>query len=103
MKENLNIARKVDSQVTVKIPAPKATVLQFFRESKLVKSQRGGRNIYRGSTGNVAQVLGEDWFYRICNVNGDFAFIIEETLQFWMEERRVLAEFTKEKLQDTVT
>ena len=103
MKENLNIARRVDSEVTVKVPAPKATILRFFRECQLVKSQRrGGHDIYRGSTGNVALVLGEDWYYRICNANGDFAFVVEETLQFWLEERRVLTEFTKQSDQTFV-
>lgn len=92
MKENLNIARGYDSEITIKIMEHFLSDINA-QESKTI----GGRVVYRSDIRSVGRVVAnQDWFFWINNPAGNFAYILEDTLQFWKFEKAALREFTWE-------
>ena len=56
--------------------------------------QERGKSIYRiYSNKDLISVLGNKWDERILNVNGDFAFVIEGTVSFWLTKKYPIEEF----------
>ena len=104
VKENLQIARRYDSEITVKIPSQKEAIEHFLTDINAQESKSVGRRIiYRSNVRNVGTVLAsQDWFFKIHNSAGDFAYILEDTLQFWKFERAPLREYTRD-LQPKLT
>ena len=97
VKESLNLSRVKSSEITVKVPVQKETFLLLL--SKLeVHSLRtvGARETFRLDRSSLSGILGNDWWFRVCNEAGDFAYVDNSTLQLWLTERQCLQEFTRD-------
>ena len=96
VKENLNISRVRDTEVTITVRVQTETFMQFIQtvEGEAAEIRRGVQ-IYRANWKSIAKCLGDDWHFRIVNKAGDFAYVVEETIQFWMNERRSLEEYVR--------
>ena len=96
IKENLNTSRVRDTEITVSISVQTETFEHFVTVIEAeVAEERRGIKIYRPTVRGVTNFLGADWHYRIVNKAGDFAYVLEDTLQLWLRERRCLEEFIK--------
>lgn len=99
VKESLTSVRKTNSEVTLHI-AVQRKVFQEFAAScglKTDSKSRRGYLIYRFPIPSVGKLAfpQNSWWYRIMNSAGDFAAINFETLQFWLDERIPLKDFTE--------
>ena len=83
-KDNLNLSRVQNTEITLKIIVQRETFEQFVDELELQKDKTSGwRTIYRGSKAT-------EWWFRVCNASGDFAHIVHGTIQLWHLERECL-------------
>ena len=97
IKENLNTSSVRDTEITVSISVQTETFEHFVTVIEAeVAEERRGIKIYRPTVRGVTNFLGGDWHYRIVNKAGDFAYVLEDTLQLWLREQRCLEEFIKE-------
>lgn len=42
---------------------------------------------------DLCDLLGDKWFERIQNINGDFCYVTPGTVQFWLHEKKAVKEF----------
>ena len=57
-------------------------------------SKERGKTVYRiDSNEALNHSLGNKWDERIFNENGDFAFVIEKTMRFWLSRKTAIQEF----------
>ncbi len=94
-QEKLNLARKCDSKVIIRIPIQEQTFRTIQRLGKIDK-QLSTLTITKYEIGNVETLLDRGWWFRIANKNGDFAYVKRATARFWMYERRALETFSKQ-------
>ena len=95
VKDNLNVSRVQDTEITVKTTVQRETYEQFINALQLKKwKTTGKKTIYRGSVAAFVPAFGKDWWYRICSQVGDFAYIVDNTIQLWLLERDCLTEYT---------
>ena len=92
IKEHLNIARRSDSQIIIRLPTSSGIFKKFVAECGLQSKSEIYRYDPRDS--HVEEVLGANWNKRICNSAGDFAEINHNTLTFALKQRRPLVEYT---------
>ena len=53
-----------------------------------------GKTVYRiDSNEDLNHLLGIKWEVRIFNENGDFAYVIENTVRFWLSRKTAIQEF----------
>ena len=93
IQEKLNLARKRDSQVTIKIPIQEETFTAIRHIGKKINCS-SKRVKYQPK--NFENFLEFGWWYRISNSNGDFAYVKKATLTYYIYKRRVLKTFSKE-------
>ena len=43
----------------------------------------------------MVKCFGDDWHFRIVNEAGDFAYVVESTIQFWVNEQRCQEEYVR--------
>ena len=96
VKESLNLSRIHDPEITLHIPIQLDTYATLLTILKAVfDKQRHGRSIYRTTTQDFGRFLGPDWWFKIGNELGDHAYVLEESLQLWLFERRPITDFVK--------
>lgn len=93
IKENLNVSRLRDPEITIHIPLQQETFEHFLSVINADCEQRGMKTVYRCTIKELGKFLPKSWWYRICNEHGDFAYVVEETIAFWQHERQCLVEF----------
>lgn len=95
IKENLNVTRKSDSLINIRLDAQKDTILEFVSDADLQKD--GSATSYRPGNPDILGDIFDDpsWHHRICNPAGDFAFVNLSTLTFKLHQKKCLKEFVK--------
>ena len=94
VKENLHLSRVRDSEITLHFPIQRETFETFIHAIGAIEdNSKAGRVLFRATHASVAELLGPDWWYRLVNAAGDFAYLEEDTIQIWLHERRCLEEF----------
>ena len=97
VKENLNLSRIQNSEVTLQIPVQRENFDAFVKDIKgELNETKGVRKIFRAPLSAWSNVLGEDWWWRVGNEAGDFTYVEEETLQLWITERQPFVEYTRD-------
>lgn len=97
VKERLNLSRLEDPEVSLQIPVQQETFEIFVANiGAQLHATKGVRKILRASLSSWSSVLGDNWWWRIGNEAGDFAYIKKDTLQLWITERQPLVEYTKD-------
>ena len=91
-QEKLTIARKQDSKVEIRIPIQK-DIFNNIRHLGVKVHCSSRATKYRPES--LENFLDFDWWFRINNKNGDFAYVKKTTARFWMFQRRPLATFSK--------
>ena len=92
VQEQLTIARRSDSEVTIRIPVQREVFDDFCEKAGLVES--GSRFRIRDYS-LFTRHLGEDWDVRVSNDAGDHAKVNLDTLTVWIQERRPLVTYTR--------
>ena len=94
IKENLHGQRKVDSIINIEVPVPQNT----FSELSCLgcESEKNKSHFILESLSMFNDILGEGWDKRIFNQQGDFAYVVPNTVTFWLKERQPLEDFTPE-------
>ena len=93
VKENLNISRVQDTEVTLHIPIQVETFNRFVEVINGHPVRLKRKDIFTADWASVATFLGTDWFFRVVNAAGDFAYVVESTIQIWIHERRCLEQY----------
>ena len=53
-----------------------------------------GKNVHVVSNNNeISRIMGKKWFQRIINTNGDFCYVVRDTVRFWLNEKRPVKDF----------
>ena len=111
IQEHLHIHRKTDNSVSVQIPIqkdkrgggggrvpPSPPPPRFAPMPPIgVSWQTSPHPTKKGwaSCGDLTNLLGEKWQYRIVNKNKDFAFVVEDTITFQVKERSPMVEYNE--------
>ena len=84
MKCKLYSGRKDNAEIRIEIP-----VEEDVFEVSIATAARARREkqVYRICNHDLDSFLGVKWDERILNVNGDYAFVTEGTVRFWITER----------------
>ena len=69
--------------------------------SKLGTVKRGTHMTIK-SYKDLNPILGQNWYFRIINAYGDFCYVIRNTVEFWIYDRRPLVEFTENSFQQNI-
>ena len=94
IKENINISRVLDTEVTLHIPIQMETFNSFVQVISGNAVNLRNKEVFKADWASVATFLGPDWFFCIVNVVGDFAYVVESPIQIWIYERRCLEQFS---------
>ena len=87
IKEALHCQRKMDVTVDIRLPIVKDLFGNFARIGEPHARWKGHYGLQKLT--NFNSLLGEDWFIRVINQAGDFAYIIKGTAQFHLLERAI--------------
>ena len=91
IKQRLNVSRKVeDPKVRIQIPFTNASFNLF--KSKGVLLDKGAYGI--SSYDVLDEFLGEQWYLRIANTNGDFSYVLLSTIRFHAVNPKPLLDFS---------
>lgn len=66
---------------------------KYLLNEGIVKKHKGKKVHFVNENFSISHLLGERWFERIININGDFGYVIAGTVRFWLNEKRPLKEF----------
>ena len=91
IKEQLNSNRRTEKLVQLSIPIQRE---DYTAISKLGTVKRGTHMTIK-SYKDLNPILGQNWYFRIINAYGDFCYVIRNTFEFWIHDRRPLVEFTE--------
>lgn len=65
----------------------------YLTDIGVVKKSRG-RNVHCITDNRqLCDILGNKWYERILNINGDFCYVVAGTVQFWLHEKNSVKEF----------
>lgn len=103
VKENLTLSRIQDTEVTIKVPVQRETFGLLTKNIGALPFQTSGsRIVYRLDRDQLGKALGNNWWHRIGNEAGDFAYVNDDTLQLWLTERSCLVEYTPDLQKKSV-
>ena len=91
-KRLLPTTRKDDPAVRVELPVQRDVYESVFC-SVGVCFERHGNIIRKPTIEDLSSILGYNWNVRIKNVNGDFHFVKDRSLELWITERTSLQEY----------
>ena len=66
------------------------------------KTVRGNQVYHLKSYQELDPLLGENWHYRGINKNGDYAFVVLNTIEYYIHKRRKITEYHPSKSGDNV-
>lgn len=66
---------------------------KYFQNIGLIKKSRGRDVHCVDNNFELCDLLGNKWFERIQNVNGDFCYVTPGTVRFWLHEKKAVKEF----------
>lgn len=92
IKEALHCQRKVDTLTILSLAIPR----DLFHEISIV-GKFASKGIYHlNNITHFNVFLDENWFFRIINNQGDFAYVTPKTCSFWLIEKKPLEEYSPE-------
>jgi len=94
IKRNLLVDRHEDPKVRIQIPFDSTDFGILKSKGVAVNGQVKGQKIY-GILNycDLDQLLGEQWYLRVCNINGDFSYALLDTIKFHVMKPRAILEF----------
>ena len=92
IKKTLVPSRKEDSAVRIRLPFDKADFQLLIEKGKPLGNSRYGIQAYS----DLNELLGDKWYLRINNINGDFACVIVETICFYLIHQKPILDFDAE-------
>ena len=66
---------------------------KYLQNIGVVKKLRGHDVHCVDNNFDLCDLLGDKWFERIQNINGDFCYVTPGTVQFWLHEKKAVKEF----------
>ena len=92
VKRGLNSSRRTDSLIQLSLPVKKEI---YEKLHQLGVPKRGKRQTI-AKFSDLNSCLGPDWHFRIVNAYGDFCYIVEKTVEFWLHDRKPLVEYRQD-------
>ena len=93
IKRKLWSGRRDDPEVRIELNVePDVFALALGQVTKSFL-QRGKEIYHVKDNRSLDSVLGLKWDERIMNYSGDFAYVVEDTVRFWMSKRAAIEEF----------
>lgn len=95
IKHALFSSKRESPEVRLEEPIELDVYDNVFKHIGLVKKDKG-RSVHCVNSvldPNLCKVLGDKWFERILNKNGDFAYVTKGTIQFWLHVKAAIKEF----------
>ena len=86
MKCKLYSGRKDNVEIRIEIPVEEDVFEVSIATAARARRERN-KQVYRICNHDLVSFLGVKWDERILNVNGDYAFVTEGTVRFWITER----------------
>lgn len=93
IKKKLYSGRKDDPSTRVEVRIDQNVFNGGLALAGKAKTERGKVVYSIDSNQTLNHLLGLNWDERIFNENGDFAFVIEGTVRFWLARRNPIQEF----------
>ena len=99
IKQKLVPSRKVeDPAMRIQLPFNKTTFELLRRQGESWGNFRTGNHTYTiRQYSDFNELLGEQWFMRVSNINGDFSYATLETIRFYIMEPKSLLDFSVTK------
>lgn len=92
VKQKLYSGREDDPEIKIEIPVEEDVFEVSIATAARARRERS-KQVYRICNRDVDNFLGVKWDERILNGNGDYAFVIEGTVRFWLTERNPILEY----------
>ena len=100
IKQKLNPSRKEDSAVRIQFPFDTENFQLLKQKGKALRKSRGHDIFTLQQYSDLDELLGERWFLRIANTNGDFSYVILCTIRFYITQPRPILDFNCEHQAD---
>ena len=97
IKKSLTVSRKADSAVRIQLPFDMTEFQRLVEKGKSLGNSRYGLQSYS----DINELLGDKWHLRIININGDFSYVILETVRFYLIRPKPIIEFDVENSDDS--
>lgn len=97
IKNSLTVSRKADSAVRIQLPFDMTEFQRLVEKGKSLGNSRYGLQSYS----DMNELLGDKWHLRIININGDFSYVILETVCFYLIRPKPIIEFDVENSDDS--
>ena len=97
IKKSLTVSRKADSAVRIQLPFDMTEFQRLVEKGKSLGNSRYGLQSYS----DINELLGDKWHLRIININGDFSYVILETVSFYLIRPKPIIEFDVENSGDS--
>jgi len=95
IKQKLVPSRKTeDPAVRIQLPFSTSTFELLRRAGESWGNSRGNHLYTIKEYSDFNELLGEQWFMRIYNVNGDFSYALKETIRFYIMQPKSLLDFS---------
>ena len=93
VKRKLYSGRKDDPEIRIEIPV-EVDVFEMSIANAARARQERNKQVYRITVNShLDNYLGIKWDERILNENGDYAYVVEGTLRFWLMEKNNIIEY----------
>ena len=97
IKKSLVVSRKADSAVRIQLPFDIEVFHRLVEKGKSLGNSRYGLQSYS----DLSELLGDKWHLRITNINGDFSYVILETVCFYLNHLKPIIDFDVENSDDS--
>ena len=93
MKISLFSLKKESPNVRIEHRINMGVYQEFLKDIGVITKSRGRDVHLVNNNTDLCGILGSKWYERIINFNGDFCYVIPNTVRFWLHEKRAVKEF----------
>ena len=94
IKRTLSCNRKVSPSIKITMPFDLVLFNGGLKSAAVPSKKIGGIQYYKiVNYQDLNHLLGANWHYRGININGDYGYVIKETLEFCIRKSRLLVEY----------